>query len=89
MKHEMYCVYDAAVKAFNRPMCFRSRGEALRSFMEACRDEKTEFWKHSSDYSLHFVGVFDDDSGSVVIPTAPERVISALECVERPLSRGE
>jgi hypothetical protein len=60
-------------------MFFRARGEAIRSFMEACRDDKSNFAKFSNDYSFVFCGQFDDAS-CVITGCAPERIISASEC---------
>lgn len=81
MKLEVYSVYDKAVKAYLRPFYARSRGEALRFFIDACKDQKHEFSSHAEDYVMFYHGVFDDNSGIFVCPSAPERVISALECV--------
>lgn len=77
---EMYAVYDKAVQAFSRPMFVRARGEALRSFMDECGNEKSELWKHSSDYSLFYLGTFDELSGVVDPPIAgAELIINAFE----------
>ena len=84
MKVQIFSVYDKAVQAFIKPFYCRSKGEAVRSFMEACGDEKMDFSKHASDYVMFYLGEFDDISG-IFTPVEPQRVISALEClVDRP-----
>lgn len=75
-----YSVYDKAVQAFMKPFYCRTKGEAVRSFMEACKDEKMEFNKHAADYTLFQLGSFDDATGRFT-SVEPERVISALECL--------
>lgn len=80
---EMYSVYDSAVQAYMTPFFVRSKGEAIRSFSEAVNDEKHQFSKHASDYSLFALGAYDDNSGSVEGLKVPVRVITALECLER------
>ena len=80
MKLLVFAVYDKAVSAFMQPFFARSKGEAVRSFTEACNDEKHNFHKHASDYSLMFMGEFDDNSG--LYSTAdPTRIIGAYECL--------
>lgn len=76
----VFSVYDKAVKAYLKPFYGRSRGEAIRSFMEAVSDAKHEFAKHASDYVMFYLGDFDDATG-IFSPREPERVISALECM--------
>lgn len=76
----VFTVYDKAVGAFLPPFYVRSKGEALRSFTEACNDRSHQFFKHSSDYTLMWCGEFDDQSGLFSV-TDPSRVISAFEVV--------
>lgn len=80
MKMLVFAVYDSAVKAFNQPLFFRSKGEAVRSFTDACNDPSTGFVKHAADYSFFEIGEYDDASASFAIRPAPVRVITALEC---------
>lgn len=76
-----FSVYDKAVHAFITPFFSRAKGEALRSFMEACQDEKHQFFRHAADYTLFFVGEFDDNSGVFSPLSDPERLVNALECI--------
>lgn len=62
----MCSVYDEKVGCFMQPFCVRSRGEAIRGFMDACRDEKMAFHMHPEDYKLYLVGEFLEDSGQLV-----------------------
>ena len=80
MKLEAYAVYDAAVGAYNRPMFFRSRGEAVRSFADAVRDVQSGFSSHGADYSWWYIGTFDDSNGAFEAVT-PERVCGALDFI--------
>lgn len=80
MKLQVFAVYDKAIGAFMSPFYCRSRGEALRSFTEACNDEKHNFFRHSADFSLMYLGEFDDSS-AMFDCTDPSRVISAIECL--------
>jgi hypothetical protein len=78
MKMGVYSVFDKATGAFLPPFFVRSKGEAIRSFSEACSNDGHQFAKHMLDYTLFDLGSFDDNSG-VIAGTEPVRVISALE----------
>ena len=80
MNLEAYSVHDSAVGAFNAPMFFRSRGEAVRSFQDACGDPKAGFMSHAEHYSFWYVGQFDLSNGQLVhLVGGPERVCGALD----------
>lgn len=82
---QMYSIYDAAVGCFHQPIFMRSKGEAIRSFMDACRDEKSNFYRHASDFALFFVGDFKEETAEIRLAQSPEKVIGAAECVSRTL----
>lgn len=80
MRHQVFCVLDKAVQAYLPPFFARSKGEALRSFSEACNDEKHQFHRHAADYTLVFLGEWEDASG-IMECAEPARIISAMECL--------
>lgn len=80
-----YAVWDDAVKAFIPPFWSRSEGEAKRSFMAACRDQKGFKLAHAADYTLFHIGYFDDASGLLEATSAPGRVMTGLEAVADPM----
>lgn len=71
-------VFDSKVGAYAPPFHVRSRGEAIRSFEDACRDDKMPFKAHPSDFTLYYIGEFDDNSG-VLLSSGPERLLGADE----------
>lgn len=80
MKLYVCAVLDKAVGAYTQPFYARSRGEALRSFLDACQEEKSQFRRHADDYVLMMLGSFDDNTGRFDT-IEPLRLVSALECV--------
>lgn len=76
-----FSVHDNAVGAFLPVFFARSKGEAIRSFTAAVAQKDHQFAASKGDYTLFFVGGFDDNSGGLwQAETGPERVLSALEC---------
>lgn len=80
MIYEMFAIRDNALGAYNTPIFVRSKGEAIRSFTDAANDEKSQLRRHSSDYTLFYLGKYDDSSG-IFEPIEPSRVIGASEVI--------
>ena len=79
-----YSVFDKKVGAFVAPFFCRSNGEAIRSFIDACADEKHQFFRHAGDYELYCIASYDDETGSFERKSdMPTRLITALECVSK------
>lgn len=70
---KVYTVHDAAAGAYLRPFFERSHGAAIRAFTDASLDPKHDFFKHARDFTLFYVGEFDDATGIVsgVTPHTP------------------
>lgn len=62
MRLVICAVRDKAVDAFLQPMFFRSKGEALRSFLDAIKSNAV-FSAHPEDYDFYELGSYDDNTG--------------------------
>lgn len=80
MKLEIYAVHDSAVGAFNQPLFFRSRGEAVRAFQDAVGKD-ANFVAHPDHFSFWLIGFYSDDNGRVEPIPEPERVCGARDFV--------
>lgn len=63
MKLLAFAVYDSKAEAYLRPFFSATRGQAMRSFGDACNDSAHEFHKHAADYTLFYIGAFNEESG--------------------------
>lgn len=61
-------VFDAAVHLYGRPICFRARGEAVRSFTDEVnrKGADNQLNAHPEDFELHLLAQFEEESGSFV-----------------------
>lgn len=75
----MYAVRDAKANAFLSPNFFPSRGIAMREFGDAMVSEKSFMFKHPEDFSLWYLGEFNDQSGNVKTQPAPELICNGLD----------
>lgn len=71
-------IYDSKVGAYGPCFCAKAKGEAVRNFMDACKDENLPFHKHPGDFVLFVVGAYDDSLGCVSAAKL-ERLIGADE----------
>lgn len=69
MKKMVFSVRDEVAGVFGDPFVQRSHGEAMRTFMDACEDQKTLLGRHPENFKLMVIGQFDDDTG-VIEPVA-------------------
>lgn len=74
----MMAVWDGAVQGYGRPIFVRSKGEGMRSFIDEVNktgDQAGAMSQHPDDYELHFLGLFDDDSGQFEPGAMDERMV--------------
>ncbi len=78
MKLNAYTIFDSASGLYMRPFYTQSDGEAKRSFADISMDAEHPIGKHPEDYSLHRIGVFDDNTAKYV-QEKNECLVTALE----------
>lgn len=65
MNLKIYSVYDSKAKFFSAPFFCINDDIAIRSFTEATNDSSTQLNKFPEDFSLHTIGTFDPDTGTI------------------------
>ncbi len=65
MKQNIYSVYDAKLEAHVEHFFARTHGEALRMFEQAVVKEGGKFGDYAEDYTLHFVGEWEDQTAEL------------------------
>jgi hypothetical protein len=60
---KVYSVFDIKAAVYHRPMFLDTHGLAIRSFEDACRAEGSPLAQHPEDYSLWYIGDFDEATG--------------------------
>lgn len=75
MKLRIYTVYDCKGLFYGPPFYSQTDGSALRAFSEVVNDPSTPIGRHPRDYSLFFIGEFDDQHGEV-LSVAPKQHIA-------------
>lgn len=79
MVNKLYAVHDAKACFFGAPFTDMEDGSAVRNFADAVNDSSNpnNMWnKHPEDFSLFFVGEFDNATGEL-IPSVPKSLVTA------------
>lgn len=76
-------VFDSAVGVYFQPFFARSRGEALRSFVDISNKPGHTFNSHPGDFSLFVLAEWSEENGRFDNKPAPENLGTALEHISR------
>ena len=76
MKKIYYAVYDKQAELYSPPFLEVKDGTAIRAIQDAIASKDHPFAKHPEDFSLHQLGVFDDETGLI---TANEKPVKLQE----------
>lgn len=76
MQHQIYAVKDKAANAFLQPIFSQTEATVLRSLKMALADPQHTFSLSAKDYSLYYMGLFDDVTGTLVPLAEPVFVVS-------------
>lgn len=82
---KIFSIFDSKAEAYLQPFFSPNSGTAIRSFSDAAKQEDSNFFKHSADFTLFVLGDFNEHTGVIVPLDAKQPLGSALEF----LSMGE
>ena len=74
-------IFDNATKSYTPPVYSVAKGEAIRSFMDLLDDQNSQYAKHPEDFSLFYLGTFDESTG-MFKTVNPEKLIGLWETRE-------
>jgi len=97
---KVVAIFDKKTKCFTPPYHSKTKGEALRSFMEIVKNPQTLINKYPEDYTLYLLGEFDDNLGQFyqntvievgknkkeTVVSKNEPLIEAIECVTKKIN---
>lgn len=79
---KIYSVYDKKGCFYSNPFCVNNAIEAVRSFQQAVLDKNTQLSTYPEDFSLFYLGQFDEDKGTFEILNIPHLVHEAMEFIQ-------
>lgn len=87
MKIIICAVYDKKAKEFQAPFAQQNKPQAVRSFMNVCKDEKGLFNQFPADFALYQLGTVDLSTGR--LETCAEVLLEAESVVSKYNSKNE
>ena len=72
-----FAVRDVKAEGFNTPFFQQTFGLAERSLTDAMSDEKNPAARHKADYSLYYLGEFDQKTGIIHVEAEPKFICNA------------
>lgn len=79
----MYTVFDAVAAVYLPPFFFMTDGEAIRAFANTCNDGQSQMAKNPSDFTLFYIGEFDDETGLADPAVVPVRLKTGVEALKK------
>lgn len=83
MQHIICAVHDRQLAAFMRPFVAQTTGQAIRSFRDEVNRQGSEMNQHPEDYTLHKLGYWDEETGSIEPLKDKEQIAIASNLIER------
>lgn len=83
MRIQYFAIYDEKAAAFMAPIREQNKLTALRAFSLTCEKQDTMFYQHPEDFSICYVGDFDDNTGLFTALEKPEVLAKATEFVKK------
>lgn len=88
MIRKTYSVFDSKAKAYLSPFYSTTEGVATRMFSAAVEDAAHDFHKFAEDYTLFYLGDFDEETGKFTQPATPDPVITASALIWKEPTHG-
>ena len=88
MNIKIYAVHDSKAEAYLQPYFAATAGIAVRSFVDCVSDSNHPFGKNPEDYTLFYLGEFDDVTGKLDT-SSPTSVGNGLSMVKRYAEEGD
>lgn len=79
MNNCLFTVFDNKAEVYSAPFVAPSKAAALRQFLDFAEKEGHPFNAHPADYSLYFLGDFDDATCQITLLREYERLGNAFE----------
>lgn len=77
---KMFSVLDQKTGVFSHPFYEVTTGSAIRAFTDTVQTKDHPFNRHPDDYSLYFIGEYDDATASIN-GMIPQVLVTAMNVI--------
>lgn len=79
MIQQAFSIFDTASGIYSPPFFQITKGLAIRIFSDTAKDKNTSIGQHPNDFTLFYLGEFDDNTGAYSSLETPTPIIKANE----------
>lgn len=84
MIQELFTVFDSKALFYMAPFTAHNKAEAIRMFGDTCNEPGHQFNKHAEDFTLFYLGRFDNQKAFFDIENTPVSLGVAQEFINPP-----
>lgn len=77
--HCIFSIYDSKTAAYLQPFFMQTKPAAIRAISDTLSDPNHQFAKHPEDYTLFYLGTFEDQHSKFDLEETP---VSLCVCIE-------
>ncbi len=79
MLHSMFTIYDSKTAAYLPPFFQQTKAAAIRALTDTMADPNHTFAKHPEDYTLFYLGTYEDEKSTFDIEETPQSLCVCIE----------
>ncbi|WNK14794.1 MAG: nonstructural protein [Microvirus sp.] len=84
MKTKLYSIYDAVINVTHFPFQAHNDNDAKRSLLNAATDPNSHLYNNPSDFSLYYMGTYDDQEAIFEPISTPQLVVRLAQLIAIP-----
>ncbi len=81
MQQNVFSVYDSKIEAFLQPFFMPTRAAAIRALTDTLGEPGHMFAKHPEDYTLFYLGSFEDEKAVFDLEPTPQSLAVLIELI--------
>lgn len=85
MKQNIYSIRDNSAEVYGELWFEHTHGSAERQLRQLSNDPKSKVCAFPEDYSLYFIGEFDNKTGKFSGPAEPTHIVKAVQLKSTPV----
>lgn len=81
MLMSVFTVYDSKIAAYLPPFFMQTPGAAIRAISDCMMDKNHQFAAHPEDYTLFYLGTFDNENAQYAMEETPKSLAVLIELI--------
>ncbi len=88
MLHQIFTVFDSKTAAYLPPMYMQTKPAMIRALTDTVNDPSHQFHLHPEDYTLFYLGSFNDENAVFDLEKSPVALATCLELMAQQPALG-